>query len=108
MPSSQRSQTGKLANLADNDVSPINKDKLSGSAPANNNKRSGSTSFISLKAFWELYISSNLVLESSGITPGDLSGSVTISILGALPENLSMFCGSNISNLYILSILIPV
>ena len=34
-----------------------------------------STSFISLKAFWELYISSNLVLESSGITPGDLSGS---------------------------------
>ncbi len=29
-----------------------------------------STSFISLKAFWELYISSNLVLESSGITPG--------------------------------------
>ena len=50
---------------------------LSGSAPANNNKRSGSTSFISLKAFLELYISSNLVLESSGITPGDLSGSTT-------------------------------
>ena len=48
-----------------------------------------STSFISLKAFWELYISSNLVLESSGITPGDLSGSVTISTLGVLPENLS-------------------
>ena len=67
-----------------------------------------STSFISLKAFLELYISSNLVLESSGITPGDLSGSVTISTLGVLPENLSMFCGSNISNLYILSILIPV
>ena len=41
------------------------------------------------KAFWELYISSNHVLISSGITPGDLSG-------------------SNISNLYIFSILIPV
>ena len=69
---------------------------------------SGITPFTSFKAFWELYISSNLVLESSGITPGDLSGSVTISTLGVLPENLSMFCGSNISNLYILSILILV
>ena len=105
MQPSPRSQK-KLANLADSDVSPINKDKLSGSAPINNNKHSGSTSFISLKAFLELYISSNLVLESSGITSGDLFG--TISTLGVLPESLFMFCGSNISNLYILSILIPV
>ena len=74
----------------------------------NNNTHSGSTTFMSFKAFWELYISSNHVLISSGITPGDLSGSTTISTLGVLPENLFMFCGSNISNLYILTILIPV
>ena len=47
------------------------KDKLSGSTPANNNKHSGITPFTSFKAFWELYISSNHVLISSGITPGD-------------------------------------
>ena len=107
MQPSPRSQK-KLANLADSDVSPINKDKLSGSAPINNNKHSGSTFLIPLKVFWELYILSDLVPESSRITPGDLSGNTTISTLGVLPENLFMFCGSNISNLYILSILIPV
>ena len=77
-------------------------------AVANNDKHSGSTSSCdySLSRSYT-YISTVCVQKSSRITSGYWSVSTKISTLGVLPENLYLFFGSNISNLYILSKLLP-